>query len=34
MALKFESIFTNQIARDINGVINTDSQSTLGEKLP
>lgn len=33
MALKFESIFTNQIARDINGVINTDSQSTLGEEF-
>lgn len=33
MALKFESIFTNQIARDINGVINTDSLSTLGEEF-
>ncbi len=33
MSLKFESIFTNQIARDINGVINTDSQSTLGEEF-
>lgn len=33
MPLKFESIFTNQIARDINGVINTDSQSTLGEEF-
>ncbi len=33
MALKFDSIFTNQIARDINGVINTDSQSTLGDEF-
>ena len=33
MSLKFESIFTNQIARDINGVINTDSHSTLGEEF-
>lgn len=33
MAVKFESIFTNQIARDINGVINTDSKSTLGEEF-
>lgn len=33
MAVKFESIFTNQITRDINGVINTDSQSTLGEEF-
>lgn len=33
MAVKFESIFTNQITRDINGVINTDSKSTLGEEF-
>ena len=33
MALKFENIFTNQIERDINGVINTDSHSTLGEEF-
>ena len=33
MAVKFDSIFTNQIARDINGVINTDSKSALGEEF-
>lgn len=33
MAVKFDSIFTNQIARDINGVINTDSSSALGEEF-
>lgn len=33
MSIRFESIFTNQIEKDINGVINADAKSDIAEEF-